>query len=427
MNDKDFNLLKNSNILGGGKTTKCLFCGKSIFLLIIIGLNFLFIGCTKTSFLAVDTIDSVEHIRDSLSVNIYLENSKSINGYINNEEKSLMNDLRFLCTHIGKKNIKTHLNYINSKIIPQSNIRDFFDINAFEKAGGNRNISNIISCFDSILKNKPNSINVLVSDFVVTGTSDECIQAKYNLTDALINVIKKDSTFSMIVMQMIGKFDGKCYWGSGKNTEIQHGKRPYYICIMGPCNQIAEIFDVDKLKEISNHIFSFSKGSIPVEYKIGNNNTEKLEIHKSQIPVIRKQGREMRQIKLQTKIGNTLLEDSSFLLDKNNYTIFPKGYEIELIKKQPNSQNYLLTILTNKKISKIGGFEIRIKKRIKKQNYIDKLNTNAVEYSERDNLKTYNVKYILSGIEEAFANDDEFLTRMKITRINKVRHDKSKK
>lgn len=338
-----------------------------------------------------------------------------------------MNDLRSLYTHISKKNIQTRLNYINSKTIPQNNIRDFFDINAFEKAGGNRNISNIISCFDSILKNKPNSVNVLVLDFVVTGTSDECIQAKYNLTDALINVIKKDSTFSMIVMQMIGKFDGKCYWGCGKNTEIQHGKRPYYVCIMGSCNQIAEIFDVDKLKEISNNIFSFSKGSIPVEYKIGNNNTEKLEIHKSQIPVIRKQGREMRQIKLQTKIGSTLLEDSSFLLDKNNYTISPKGYEIELIKKQPNSQNYLLTILTDKKVSKIGSFEIRIKKRIKKQNYIDKLNTNAIEWSEKDNLKTYNVKYILAGIEEAFANDDEFLTRMKITRTNKVRHDKSKK
>lgn len=337
---------------------------------------------------------------------------------MNNGEKSLMSDLRFLYTYIDKQNIDIYLNYINSQIIPQNSIRDFFDINAFNRAGGNRNVSNIIDCFDSILKREINSVNILVSDFVVAGTSDECTKAQYNLTDALIGAIKKDSTFSMIVMQMIGEFNGKCYWGTGKNKEILQGKRPYYICIMGPCNQIAKIIDIGKLKAISNHIFSFTKGNIPIKYGIGKDKSDNLKIHKSQIPLVKKGKKELRQIKLQAEIGNSLLEDSYFLKNKNNYTVSPKGYEIEEIKKEKDSKNYILTILIDKKINQIGSFEIKIKKRNNTKIDIDKFNTNSMEWNIQDSLKTYNVKYILKGIEEAFTNENCFLTKMKITRIN---------
>lgn len=242
-----FNLLIHSDLkrnIGGGKIVV-------IFLLTII-FNLLFIACTDTGFLTVDKTNISQYPHNLPSVNIYLENSKSIDGYMSNGEQSLMSDLRLLYTCIDKQNIDIYLNYINSQIIPQDSIREFFDINAFDRAGGNRSISNIIDCFDSILKRETNSVNILVSDFVVAGTSDECTRAQYNLTDALIGAVKKDSTFSMIVMQMIGEFNGKCYWGTGKNKEILHSKRPYYICIMGPCSQIVKTIDIDKLKNVNS-------------------------------------------------------------------------------------------------------------------------------------------------------------------------------
>lgn len=394
--------------------------------------------CTKDSL-----VDDSSSKDKPVVVNVYLENSGSMDGYINNSDTSLTNDIYEILVNI--KNVsKLNLNYINNIIIPQKcelyqYIKDLTP-NSFNRAGGNRNNSNIIDCFKRILeKTDSNSVSIFISDFVIAGSDEQGKKAQTRLSEVIGEKLKQDTTFSVVFMQMQGIFNGTCYWGTRNNTILNNELRPYYICIMGSANKIAKILDINKMKNTPNckKIHSFSN-FLAVKYKLLNRQQEvdKIEVNRknfgytSSKMIKGKDRKNYTEIKISAYIKQSLLKDVAFIENKNNYEINKKEYMIDTIINKENDNKVEIVVLCRCKDIDISTFTVGIKN--PKCSWIDAINTKENEWRKENTMKTFGIKYILDGIQSVYKQD--ILTEIKIekrqmkqNKTNKGNNKKNKK
>lgn len=105
--------------------------------------------------------------------NIYVENSASMDGYVNGASEFKTAVYNYLSDiKIADLTDSLNLNYINSKEIPYgSDIADFIeklDPATFQKRGGNRGSTDIADVLKMLLKvTSKENVSVLISDFMV--------------------------------------------------------------------------------------------------------------------------------------------------------------------------------------------------------------------------------------------------------------------
>lgn len=182
---------------------------------------------------------------DTICLNVYVENSGSMNGYMCNG--SNLKDAVYDYISDLKKNTTTcNLFYINSQIIPCNVSLDNYIKNltplSFAKAGGNLKNTDLRSIFNLIMsKHKANSVSVFVSDCILDipeSATDFFGNCQVSIKNTFNEAIAKHPSLGVEIVKLQSKFDG--YWFCGKNKQKLDGvKRPYYIWVIGDKNILA--------------------------------------------------------------------------------------------------------------------------------------------------------------------------------------------
>lgn len=191
----------------------------------------------------------VAHVKPQLnpSINIYIENSGSMDGYLNGNfefKDAISTFLTKLPFHYNPQNIKIY--FINSRIDPVSTTQ--ISLTSFSKnlnmywgkgkqtRSDSTNLNNI---FHKILAQTDNkTISILFSDCIYSvGQGDVVGMLSYekNLTmSAFLQKYKRDKVpLATTIAKMSSKFNGKYFPFTGDDKQFHfYGYRPYYICVI---------------------------------------------------------------------------------------------------------------------------------------------------------------------------------------------------
>ena len=188
---------------------------------------------------------SAPTLPDSVSLNVYVENSGSMNGYMCNG--SNLKDAVYDYVSDLKKNTTTcNLFYINSQIIPCEVSLDDYIKNltpsSFAKAGGNLKDTDLRSIFKLIMnKHEENTVSVFVSDCILDipqNATNYFGNCQVSIKNTFNEALAKNPNLGVEIMKLQSKFDG--YWYCGKNKQkLDNVKRPYYIWVIGDKNILA--------------------------------------------------------------------------------------------------------------------------------------------------------------------------------------------
>lgn len=362
-------------------------------------------------------------------VNVYVENSGSMAGYVNGNtdfKKAVYNYL----TDIKISGITDTLNlfYINDKPIAKgSDVKDFI-----EKLKPNQCVfatSDISNVFESILKSTNNNqISVLVTDGIFSpGKGKDAQQYLVNQQIGIKRIMKehldKYPNTAVIVYQLTSGFKGTYYNREDAKTEFKEPQaRPYYIWVIG---------DVENIALLKAHIpdTKFKGGGVQHSYtllpplnmeidyailsspKFGSFERDK-ESTKTSIYNIKKasngahKGNFMFTIGMDLSLFTVLLGDE-YLTNTESYA--------RLINKQPNN-DYFIEIehntnpdtnythnmkLTTDKIS-VGELEIILRNQFPQWIY-DINDEEGLDIYKNDAInKTFGIKYLAEGIYEAY-------------------------
>ena len=228
---------------------------------------------------------------DTICLNVYVENSGSMNGYMCNG--SNLKDAVYDYVSDLKKNTTTcDLFYINSQIIPCEVSLDDYIKNltpsSFAKAGGNLKDTDLRSIFKLIMnKHDANTVSVFVSDCILdipesaTNFFGNCqVSVKNTFNEA----IAKYPDLGVEIIKLQSKFDG--WWFCGKNKQMLNSvKRPYYIWLIGDKNILAMLNEKVPVTRIIGGIDDYCAYSTsqPISFDIDNkrfavNHSDKINV-----------------------------------------------------------------------------------------------------------------------------------------------------
>jgi hypothetical protein len=184
----------------------------------------------------------------SFDVNVFIENSGSMDGYLNASPSTFKDFLKTFCADVVSKIRKTPtINFVNSTnaCAPpnQADIQKFInDLNltTFKAGCPPGSSSNIDDVIKNATKGLDNSISIIVSDFILsfngnanpsnpTNPSNASSTAKANLQTIISSLVVKDS-ISMVFMKLNANFTGTYFKESLPTNNIltTNINRPYY-------------------------------------------------------------------------------------------------------------------------------------------------------------------------------------------------------
>ena len=188
---------------------------------------------------------STPTLPDTICLNIYVENSGSMNGYMCNGS-NLKDAVYDYASDLKKHTTICNLFYVNSQIIPCKESLDDYIKNltpsSFAKAGGNLKDTDLRSIFKLIMsKHEKNTVSVFVSDCILDipeSATDFFGNCQVSIKNTFNEAIEKHPNLGVEIVKLQSKFDG--YWFCGKNKQkLDNVKRPYYIWIIGDKNILA--------------------------------------------------------------------------------------------------------------------------------------------------------------------------------------------
>jgi hypothetical protein len=181
-------------------------------------------------------------------INVYLENSGSMFGYVSGEtgyKDALTELLVQLGSIYGKKNI--HLYFINTKIYPidfEGNVAQYpstLSPNKF-KVVGDINSSDINEIYRKIIAKTPEkTISILLSDCIYSASGDDTAD-KLGRQKSLTKDVFQDSDISTLVVKLNSAFNGVYYPKNNTKQKINQS-RPYYISVLGSAGALGYFYN----------------------------------------------------------------------------------------------------------------------------------------------------------------------------------------
>lgn len=383
------------------------------------------------------------HIQPIQEINVYLENSGSMDGYVKGNtgfEQSIYAYLTEL--QIGKLVDTLNLNYVNSQVIPLGHDVETFIHNVepvdFRKHGGNLGTSDIAIVLDSILKrHDEHDISIFISDCIVSPGS-KYASSPQNLNSYLLEQrtkIKKSfvqslerskGNLSVVICQLTSSFDGKFY-NKVDYPKYYKGNRPFYIWIIGSTSHIKQMLDKAPLESLKGNgadldnvctLVSSSKGfdyRVLLTPRLGSFDLDRTA-PKTTICDIRKESKGQQKGMFMFSVGvnlNQLPLDKSYLTDIANYEISNKDYTLSVKEQKTGHYPYIFNL--SSKIASRGKISITLKNRFPQwvEERTDLLGDDLVKDNATD--KTYGLKYLIEGVYEAFKSRQENYAEFKIT------------
>lgn len=186
---------------------------------------------------------------------IYIENSLSMDGYVNGNtdfEDAITRLLIDIKDYV-RDTAKMHINFINSKVISAQglDIQNFANLlepgsKTYNVGGTARGVSNLNQVFQMALKNTKTNIAILVSDCVYSLGKNNDTQGTLNIEKNRVmqHFVEKlyDSTLATICLKLNSRFTGTYYNKNDKPSQIENINRPYYIWFMGPKEWVEDFY-----------------------------------------------------------------------------------------------------------------------------------------------------------------------------------------
>ena len=366
--------------------------------------------------------------------NIYVENSASMDGYVNGASEFKTTVYNYLSDiKIADFTDSLNLNYINSKEIHQgSDIADFIeklDPTAFKEGGGDKGISDIADVLKMVIKGATkNNVSIVISDFIFSpgkgkDADEYLVNQQIGIKTIMAEHLKQYPNHSVLIYQLDSKFDGSYFNRLDKPTHFV-GTRPYYICIIGDSELLSNLMKkcpVEKFKGGGvKNFFSVTKKGRPLNYAVqygsGNFKPDRKGPHHSIIKAQKDErgiGEKKLRFNLNADLSNLLLDDS-YLLAADNYDISDKDYQL-VIQKSKVAEGYTHLLKLSTSIVKPSIISIKIKSKVPQ--WVKDITDSTGLNVKQAPIKTYGFSYLVNGIYEAFTTDGDYCAEM-IIKVN---------
>lgn len=369
--------------------------------------------------------------------NIYIENSASMDGYVGSKDITFQQAVYGLITAVNLADLvdTPKLNFVNRSIIPAVNNPITADLNeyadklnistfrAHRKPNQNTDIADIISL---VFQNSKNDVNIIISDFIYSrGGGQASIGKEAIQQNAIANIVKSfldKKDYDILFMQFFAQFQGVYYSESvPEKKPVINSTRPYYMMVIGPHDAVRQFLEkTNRLEKFKQNGFKqmcyFHKpdpnkhAKITLIDKIGNyefdNAANSLVINNAE-----KNEDDIGQKGFQFSVAvdySNIVEDPDYFLQKGNYSpINNYSVSIEQIKDttQLSTKGYthLLKLQTNNLINPTEILQITLNKKI--PDWVNKSSSDDDSYIQNADQKnkTFGLKYVIEGIDQAFA------------------------
>ena len=294
---------------------------------------------------------------DKFNINVFLENSASIDGYVG-DNSSFKTTIFKLLTDL--KNFSSadslNLNYINTKPIPikvsasRDDIDDFYkrlNPSDFKSAGGMRGSTDIEKMLKLILDNSNSrNLSVFISDCVFSpGKNDakKYLDGQYaSIYNDFTNAKRTNPDLSVIILQCTAKFEGTYYDYFDTQHKNINTDRPYYIWFIGTSTQIKNLVDYKIFELIKNGyanklviqaIKDVSQPSYKIQYRprIGEFDSKSLAdgIIIGASTSRDNQSKGLFGFNVAVNFSSSL-QDANYFLDTANYELSNKKYSLKV-------------------------------------------------------------------------------------------------
>jgi hypothetical protein len=373
-----------------------------------------------------------EPVPAKFNVDVYIENSASMDGYVKGQTKfetsiySLLGALKTsdLCD-------KLNLNYINRKItftksnVPTEEIQDFIEKlepSTFKQMGGDRGTSDLSEILKTVIEKVDDSnLAILTSDFVFSKGKN--LDSKQFLNNQTLGTSLKFHDklqifdLSLIVLQLESEFDGIYYDQQNKPITLKTS-RPYYIWIVGSSSQIKSILGKKILNYLKqgylNHLV-FQKLNEPEhpDYKIlMRPRIGEFELNSGAKGPITgaavsrdTQNKGIFTFTMAVKFSESM-QDSKYFLDPANYQLSDNRYTLTV--EPVNESDQALKGFTHKLIlstKELSDEVLKIDVVAKTPGWIgafSSLDDANIASDENEKHKTFGLKPVVDGVGEAF-------------------------
>ncbi len=393
--------------------------------------------------------DSIANVSPKAKhVHIYLENSGSMDGYVNGitDYEAALADLVVETQHYyGKENLS--VNFINSEIIPAhiTDINSFFkSLNPGEKPYnvGNKSVSELNELFKNVLaKTDKEDISIFISDCIYSldksRSTLEGLIFQQSLTKAVFLEKSNEFPLSAYVLQMNSSFTGKYYDKDNRVTVLSMEQRPYYIWILGEESILKDFLlkrNPNKYRGFKNSFYFTSNLNSKLRFELLKSTglEGRVSFNRDNNTII--DGIKFKDGKFQFAIAVDFKNypDQTTVLNKNSYKITP-GFEIVTIDPIPeNNQPAIIQHNDWNKISKSAFTHlITIKTNDSKfpsdfnlsfinslPNWVESASTDDDSDIKNNMDKTFGFKFLIKGIQSAYESNGIKSSKIELT-LNK--------
>ena len=401
-------------------------------------------------------------LKPTQTLHVFIENSGSMNGYINRAsdfQMAIGRAIQLMKFKYGEDNIKTY--YINQNVREQQRpdgtdvynfVQKMLDKRDFTTSGTGRADRGTTSTdLNEIVKQVLGYVDedntaVLISDFIyslssTSGVTTSLLYGCQNHTmDAFLQASQNlpNTSLATNLIQLYSNFDGK-YWHcekpTGNNYVMLNCPRPYYLCVLGTDDNVKEFnrgINIDKLRGYKYQFTISNKDVSQAAYTVLDTKYKKGTYRHENVNAIHgvTKARKNNVGEFELGIGIDLsdfsmsetdkLDVANYKVEKGNYNIV--GIEVidtttlptPIDKKLVRDNNCTHAII----VSCTGfpnDFSISIKRELPQWvRQTSSIDDRRIASDEEEQKKTFGIAYFVEGISDAYkylAQDkDNFMT-----------------
>lgn len=372
------------------------------------------------------------------NINVFMENSGSMNGYVKDPSTQFKNSIYSLLTRLklfaGENSLNLYFinkqNQLQFADASNNDIESFKDIlnpNDFRKISmgmtGDTDINELIKrTMESV---DGNNMAVFISDCIYSpgkqnkNALDYLAEQKHGLFLNISTELKeRESDFSILILQLKAGFEGLYYFPDNSNYNFTSTiDRPYYIWFIGTNHQIEEILKSKKLEEIDGDYLNKwivrkpenkqLKYKILYSPKIGSFSAKGLPQGKIIKAKSSTQNQNKGDFSFSVAVDFTgYLQDESYLMNPSNYRATP-DYQLSINPiSDPNNpalEGFTHIIKLNTK--NLRTQDIKVELLEKTPGWIiesSSVDDSSIDTDANEQSKTFGLQYLMEGVSEAF-------------------------
>lgn len=368
-------------------------------------------------------------------VNVYLENSGSMDGYVKGQtefEQIVYNYLVNL--KLAKITSELNLFYINSNLLPQQDdVQDFIEKlepTTFKAKGGKRGSSDISQMIAMIMDEMNDStVSIFISDCIFSpGKGKDAAEYLNNQQIGIKNSVglyfNKHPKLAVLGYRCMSSFNGYYYDKNDAGT-MYNGKRPFYIWLFGTqgaLNRIQNemIKNHYQLDDVQNEFVAFAGGttmpdsSYAVKMKSGNFDLKRSD-SKHSIENLKADRNGKVRFSVEVNYAPLILNDT-YLCDTSMYKINDSNYRVVSVEriKEYKKYSHIINIEADRVHPSSLEIQLCTGTPMWPEHYNDE---SGNQLSDENSDKTFGIKYMTNGLASAIIRQD-YYTRMTIN-INK--------